>query len=123
MMKFFDISATSVNSYLNKLMPGLTAKMFRTFNASTLCSSLLKNKTTLQELKDTFMKVANLCNHKRKKNNAYVIDTMTTKRNYIDPRIVYAFTSTNNINISSVYSESLQTHHHWASSISNSFIY
>lgn len=121
--ELFDTSATSVNAYLQKLMPGLTAKMFRTFNASTLCSRLLKNKTTIEELKDSFVKVAQLCNHKRKKKNTYVIDAMTTKRNYIDPRIVFSYVARNNLNISSIYSDTLLEHHGWASSTPGTFIY
>lgn len=121
--ELFDTSAVSVNNYLNKLMPGLTAKMFRTCNASKLCYLHLKNKTTIKELKEVFMKVATLCNHKRKKKNSYIIDTMTTKKNYIDPRIVYAFCHKNGININLVYSEALQEQHKWASSVPDTFMY
>lgn len=119
----FDVSAAAVNAYLDKLMPGLTAKMFRTFNASTMCSRLLKDKTTLMDLKTVFLKVATLCNHKRKKNNTYVVDSMTTKRNYIDPRIVYAYIGRNKITLSSVYNDSLQSCHQWASSVPLTFMY
>ena len=121
--ELFDTSAVAVNNYLDKLKPGLTAKMFRTCNASTLCYRLLKNRTTLEELKEVFVKVATLCNHKRKKKNTYVIDTMTTKKNYIDPRIVYAFCHKHGINVNSVYSEALQEQHKWASSVPDTFMY
>lgn len=121
--ELFDISAVAVNNYLDKLKPGLTAKMFRTCNASSLCYRLLKNKSTLEELKEVFVKVAILCNHKRKVKDTYVIETMTTKKNYIDPRIVYAFCHKNGIDISSVYSEALQEQHKWASSVPGTFIY
>ena len=48
---------------------------------------------------------------------------MTTKKNYIDPRIVYAFCHKNRINVNSVYSEALQEQHKWASSVPDTFMY
>ncbi|KAJ3442476.1 DNA topoisomerase [Anaeramoeba flamelloides] len=71
--RIFDkINLTQLNAYLKKLMPGLTAKVFRTFNASfTLSRELEKNQTdgNVTE-KLNFLKLANktvaiLCNHKK----------------------------------------------------------
>lgn len=69
----FDIiTTTSLNAYFKGQMPGLTAKVFRTYNASsTLQDELLKTrkKGTLVEkisdYKSANREVAILCNHKR----------------------------------------------------------
>jgi DNA topoisomerase-1 len=75
----FDlISTTDLNKYLQSLMDGLTAKVFRTYNASTLFYDELFSiqvKQTMDEnekmefLLDKFnqanIKVASLCNHQK----------------------------------------------------------
>jgi len=73
----FDCLTTStLNKYLSTLMPGLTAKVFRTFNASYCMQRELekwdqkKNKNATSEEKLLFfnatsVQVAILCNHQR----------------------------------------------------------
>jgi len=70
---FERISASTLNEYLRSMMEGLTAKVFRTYNASTTLESELKkkdlSKCTLEE-KLAFYDVANkevaiLCNHQK----------------------------------------------------------
>jgi DNA topoisomerase-1 len=69
----FDRLSTSVlNKHLTGYMPGLTAKVFRTYNASWTMANLLKNmksKGTIPEkvkdYNDANREVAILCNHKR----------------------------------------------------------
>jgi DNA topoisomerase-1 len=73
----FDCLTTStLNKYLSTLMPGLTAKVFRTFNASFCMQRELekwdakKNKNATSEEKLVFfnatsVQVAILCNHQR----------------------------------------------------------
>ena len=115
----FNVNACQVNDYLNSLIPSLTAKVFRTFNASNFCYICLKSKTTLEELKETFIKVAILCNHK--KNG--IVEVSTCKLNYIDPRIIYSYTKKNNIDISKVYSQSAMKVHDWACNTDENFRY
>ncbi|KJZ79044.1 hypothetical protein HIM_01817 [Hirsutella minnesotensis 3608] len=75
-MIFDRLTTTQLNKHLNSFMDGLTAKVFRTFNASMTMSQLLKDlhkdprsKGTVAEkvklYNDCNRQVAILCNHKR----------------------------------------------------------
>lgn len=67
------MQTTQLNKHLTNYMPGLSAKVFRTYNASWTMSDLLKklknSDITMQEkiklYNDCNRKVAILCNHKR----------------------------------------------------------
>ena len=72
-MDIFDaVDPSKVNAHLQTLMPGLTIKVFRTYNASITLDRLLKDTnnmdTTLQK-KATYdaanKEVAILCNHQK----------------------------------------------------------
>lgn len=71
--EIFDrLSTSSLNKHLSSYMPGLTAKVFRTYNASWTMSELLKKMkatgTIAEKVKsynDANREVAILCNHKR----------------------------------------------------------
>ena len=73
--EIFDRLTTSgLNKHLSNYMSGLTAKVFRTYNASWTMSNLLKdmkatgNRSIVEKVKDyndANRKVAILCNHKR----------------------------------------------------------
>lgn len=70
---FDRLNTGQLNKHLANYMPGLTAKVFRTYNASYTMSTLLKelkaSKASIQEkiklYNDCNRKVAILCNHKR----------------------------------------------------------
>ena len=73
---FDRLTTTQLNSHLKSCMPGLTAKVFRTYNASwTMAEELKKlasgNKVTgsvpekVKDYNEVNRKVAILCNHKR----------------------------------------------------------
>ena len=70
---FDKINASTLNEYLRSLMEGLTAKVFRTYNASsTLEKELMKKnveKETLDEKVNYYdeanKQVAILCNHQK----------------------------------------------------------
>nr|UWK20501.1 topoisomerase [Trichoderma margaretense] len=73
---FDRLNTSQLNKHLNSYMPGLTAKVFRTYNASYTMSELLKELgkdprsrgTIVEKVKlynDCNRKVAILCNHKR----------------------------------------------------------
>ena len=69
---FDRLNTSSLNKHLSSYMPGLTAKVFRTYNASWTMATLLKDmKVTgsiaekIKEYNDANRKVAILCNHKR----------------------------------------------------------
>ncbi len=71
---FDEIQPATLNNHLKKLLPGLTAKVFRTFNASVILDNeLKKNSPTKQDTidaKNLFYQQANkqvaiLCNHQK----------------------------------------------------------
>eukprot|EP00920_Eleutheroschizon_duboscqi_P009611 GHVT01022308.1.p1 GENE.GHVT01022308.1~~GHVT01022308.1.p1 ORF type:complete len:829 (-),score=188.51 GHVT01022308.1:1784-4270(-) len=73
---FDKISSTTLNQYLKELMPGLSAKVFRTYNASITLEQQLallsENKIDMADPKalekfynDANREVAILCNHQR----------------------------------------------------------
>ncbi|KAF2025223.1 hypothetical protein EK21DRAFT_104108 [Setomelanomma holmii] len=69
---FDRLTTSALNKHLTSYMPGLTAKVFRTYNASYTMARLLKSLkatgTILEKVKaynDANREVAILCNHKR----------------------------------------------------------
>ncbi|KAJ4288166.1 DNA topoisomerase 1 [Kalmusia sp. IMI 367209] len=69
---FDRLTTSALNKHLTTYMPGLTAKVFRTYNASWTMANLLKKmKATgtipekVKEYNDANREVAILCNHKR----------------------------------------------------------
>ncbi|KAI9790201.1 MAG: DNA topoisomerase 1 [Candelina submexicana] len=71
--EIFDrLNTAGLNKHLSNYMPGLSAKVFRTYNASKTMSDLLQEmKSTgtipekIKDYNDANRKVAILCNHKR----------------------------------------------------------
>ena len=88
-----------VNRYLNKLYPGLTAKVFRTCHANKIMKKELNKSEGTPELKlkQAFKTVAIACNHKVLRNNKYIYSTSTCKNNYIDSRIIREYCLKNNL--------------------------
>jgi DNA topoisomerase I len=69
---FDRLNTTQLNNHLKNYMPGLTAKVFRTYNASYTMSTLLRDMKAegshaekVKQYNDANRKVAILCNHKR----------------------------------------------------------
>ncbi|KAI1109037.1 eukaryotic DNA topoisomerase I [Nemania sp. NC0429] len=70
---FDRLTTSQLNKHLSSYMPGLTAKVFRTYNASYTMQRLLnevkvKDRTVIEQMKiynDCNREVAILCNHKR----------------------------------------------------------
>ncbi len=71
--EIFDrLTTSALNKHLSNYMTGLTAKVFRTYNASYTMSTLLRDMTStgttnekIKDYNDANRKVAILCNHKR----------------------------------------------------------
>ncbi|KAL8670730.1 MAG: hypothetical protein Q9168_004757 [Polycauliona sp. 1 TL-2023] len=71
--EIFDrLTTSSLNKHLSNYMTGLTAKVFRTYNASYTMSTLLRDMKSegsiaekIKDYNDANRKVAILCNHKR----------------------------------------------------------
>jgi len=74
---FSDLDPTQLNVYLKTLMPGLSAKVFRTYNASKTLDELLQEDpgTTIQERMVYYNRcnrdVAVLCNHQKAKSKTF----------------------------------------------------
>ena len=69
---FDRLTTTALNKHLKDYMEGLTAKVFRTYNASYTMSQLLKDMKSegtlperVKDYNDANRQVAILCNHKR----------------------------------------------------------
>ena len=91
-----------VNRRLDQFMPGLTAKVFRTYLTNYKLKEELRKKpktvTARNWFKEANKKVAEFCNH---------TSVGTSKANYIDPRIVANYCQKYDIPVSSVYSKTL----------------
>ena len=181
---FDKVSSSSLNDYLNSFMKGLTAKVWRTYNASnTLQKELNKvNESKLEKMPEqerilyltTFFNQANttvalLCNHqknvssnidnaikkmeeqlkklrKRKKNtkendklskiNAKIetlklkketkskmknVSLGTSKTNYIDPRIIFAFMKKYKIPAEKLFTKQLLKRFEWAQNVQSDY--
>ena len=108
--QLFDlVSSTDINNYLKSFLPGLSAKVFRTFQASDLLQKELKkisNKLDTYEeadkinlLLDEFnkanSKVAILCNHQRNitKNNTQITEKINESIKKLKAKIRKASTA------------------------------
>lgn len=90
---FDKITSADINKYLQQFMPSLTAKVFRTFNASNIFSHELRKitkkyaeyagedreKILLEQFNKANIKVAKLCNHQKNvsKCHSTAIDKIT----------------------------------------------
>lgn len=120
---FCLIDASILNTYLNRLSKGLTAKQFRTCHASSKFDELLASYNhaidgnILKFYKMCNNKVAKLCNHKR----GDKFSNETSKANYLDPRITFAFCKLHELQISQFFSLRLIEKHNWASNTTADF--
>ena len=110
------------------MMQGLTAKVFRTCNASRLFqNALMASRHIETSAKKHYhicnMKVSKLCNHVVHVNGKTKTCMLTTRSNYIDPRITYAYCKRNNIHIGVFFSDRLQLKHCWAENAGRSFVF
>jgi len=186
----FDlITPSSLNEYLNSFMEGLTAKVWRTYNASFIFQKELDKLTTSKKIEmftdkderylylisifnQANTEVALLCNHqkavttnldnsidkidnkikelkkkkekyKKLKNNETLLKIKkkihllkfkkdsklkmknvslgTSKQNYIDPRIIFAFIKKYDIPSEKLLNEKLVTRFQWANSVDKDY--
>ena len=105
---FHVINPTSLNNYLNSLFPMATAKVFRTCIASSLFQKTLRDTNNMLLANKT---VAEFCNHKRKSQSGYKLNLITSRSNYIDPRIYFAYIQ---LHPNMIRSGWFIEHKHWA---------
>jgi DNA topoisomerase-1 len=173
------INANMLNNYLNNFMPNLTAKVWRTYNASYLfqkeidkikLNSNIQHDEKLNYLLSMFnhanTEVALLCNHQKgalvhlnnslnkydekikqlrksmqgkksekvkkiktkikilkikKKIKKQNVSLGTSKTNYIDPRIIFAFMKKYEIDQSKFFTKSLLKRFEWASIVDENY--
>jgi DNA topoisomerase-1 len=181
---FDSVSSTILNDYLNNILPGLTAKVWRTYNASYIFQKEIDKINIEKVMKidenerlnyliamfnQANTEVALLCNHQKnvnskidntlkkidnkvkefrdKKNKSSDKDKIkkleskikllkvkketkikmknvslgTSKNNYIDPRIIFAFIKKYNINPEKIFTKSLLKRFTWASKVDKDF--
>lgn len=116
----FDVSPTKLNSYIESIVPGATAKTFRTCHASRLMEEhLRKGGSDVNCFREANMRVAKLLCHVRGDS----VSCGTSKMNYIDPRIIFSWCKKNAVPVGRVYSAALEARHSWASDVDENFVY
>lgn len=131
---FPNTSSREINAYLHSINPKLKAKVFRTYNASEIFQEGLIKKTrgglNPTELVGVFravnLDVARFCNHRRvgviiRSRETYSPKTSIT--NYVDPRIVYAWSKKYSVPIERIYSKNLIQRFRWASKTDQHFVW
>ncbi|KAF9626212.1 hypothetical protein IFM89_031339 [Coptis chinensis] len=87
---FDKLDTSKLNAHLKELMPGLTAKVFRTFNASITLDDMLNKETRGGDVAQKIVvyqhankEVAIICNHQRSvsKSHSAQMDKLTEKMN------------------------------------------
>lgn len=126
---FEHCDAAMLNRELKTLLKGLSAKVFRTYNASRTLDSLLRRPSANTASQDTVAKkavyeeanrqVAVLCNHCKQQTTrggggAQQHALSTSKMNYLDPRITVAWCKRNSVPVQAVFSKALQDRFAWA---------
>ncbi|KAL1362463.1 hypothetical protein HN51_010717 [Arachis hypogaea] len=85
---FDKLDTSKLNAHLKELMPGLTAKVFRTFNASITLDDMLNKETKEGDVGEKILvyqhankQVAIICNHQRSvsKSHSSQIERLTNK--------------------------------------------
>lgn len=119
---FPNVTPKVVNEYIQSHHPSLTAKTFRTYNATMKMKEALEEyRARVDDPVEYFRRcateVAIFCNHKkistlRKSREQY--SPSTTITNYIDPRVVVKWADKNNIPIEKLYPKSLRERFSWA---------
>lgn len=104
---FDTLNPMIINRLLHeRIMPGVTARTFRTMHASLLFESVLRK---YNDVKRANTEVAILLNHKT--HNGHKLNLQTSRNNYIDPRIYFAYRTRMNDN---TLRKMFDTAEHWA---------
>jgi DNA topoisomerase-1 len=119
---FPNLSPRILNEYLQSHHPSITAKSFRTFNATNKFRELIYKyrqgrDNPVEWFKKCATEVAVYCNHKKistinKAMEKYSPTTSIT--NYIDPRVVVGWAERFNVPLEKLYSKTLLERFSWA---------
>lgn len=109
--KLFTVTPNAVNTLLHRCVPGATAKTFRTMRASVLYERVLHK----QGPRAANEAVAQLLNHQ----NQSGLNLDTSRKNYIDPRIYFAYCK----RFKTVPGNSFAEHAYWAEKVSHEFCF
>jgi DNA topoisomerase-1 len=131
---FPNTSSREINAYLHSINPNLKAKVFRTYNASEIFQEGLRRRSRVGDslpnlvriFREVNIEVARFCNHRRvgvlnKMKEGYSPKTSIT--NYVDPRIIYAWSKRFCVPIERVYSKILLQRFQWAESVEGDFVW
>lgn len=131
---FPHTSSREVNAYLQSINPRLKAKVFRTYNASEIFERGLREGSRsgssegelIRCFRQVNMEVARFCNHRKigvltRMKETYSPRTSIT--NYVDPRIIYAWSKRFSVPIERVYSKILIQRFEWASTVDKDFVW
>ncbi|KAE9550306.1 hypothetical protein FO519_006496 [Halicephalobus sp. NKZ332] len=124
---FDRLNTSTLNDHLKDIMPGLTAKVFRTYNASWTLQQQLQKLTTSGDTVHEKMLSYNRANRQRLKDQLKRLKTTqtdkdenkqialsTSKLNYLDPRISVAWCRKYNVPIEKVYNKTQREKFRWA---------
>jgi len=112
---FSDTDAQAVNARIGRLVPGATAKTFRTCHASLAFEAALAGGRSVD---DARLAAASLLNHRRADGKPL---PSTTVSNYIDPRIAFAFCKRTHTKPSAFFTRSQLVRFRWAADAPASF--
>jgi len=118
--RLFDcISTSHINSFLATFMVGLSARVFRTYNACSAMERLLREGTDkddseaakLQSYQRANREVARICHHQDKEGIPVL---QTSKSNYLDPHISARWCRAHGVPLDKVFSKKEQEAFKWA---------
>ena len=109
----FDIKPCAVNRFLSKCVPGASARTFRTMRASVVYEKVLRETGNPRTANQA---VAELLNHKTKSEK---LNLETSRKNYIDPRIYFAFCQRSGESPTKRFLDNCA----WASDVSKDFLF
>jgi len=122
--QLFDaIDTGTLNRYINRIVPEMTAKVFRMCNACISFESALSRTNDYAGYVQANEVVARMLNHKKydNKKKKWVSSIITSRTNYLDPRITIAYCQHHELPLSRVFSATLRARYKWALSAPSNF--
>ncbi|EOY12191.1 DNA topoisomerase I alpha isoform 3 [Theobroma cacao] len=133
---FDKLDTSKLNAHLKELMPGLTAKVFRTYNASITLDEMLNKETkdgdvaekvvvyqraNKEKIDQTNAKIEKMERDMQTKEDLKTVALGTSKINYLDPRITVAWCKRHEVPIEKIFNKSLLAKFAWAMDVDPDF--